>query len=311
MFNRFCFLHPAPSQNLARYRADRFVLTLVLLLVPVCFSGCRWGGITQNASGVQLFQQGRYAEALQQFENAKQTDPGNPDTYYNLASTYHRMGVTQKDPKLTEQAEALYNQCLDLSPNHSACYRGLAVLLVETNRSDKAFTLLKNWNKQSPTVSEAKVELAKLHQEFNQTTVAQQLLDDALQMDPSNANAWAARGRLRESTGDLAQARQNYSQSLAINSLQPDVYQKLAALDVRMGQQALQNTIATTQSAVSSVQQSIVNGTSTPVPTTVNGTTPTSSTNIATGAGIGTATGTTTPSGGNLTSQAPAQTPRY
>lgn len=287
-------------------------LTIGMLLFVTAFAtGCRWTGVTQNASGVQLFQQGRYAEALHQFETAKQTDPGNPDTYYNLASTYHRMGVTQKDAKLTEQAESLYNQCLDLSPNHVACHRGLAVLLVETNRSDKAFKLLKNWKESSPTVSDARVELAKLHQEFNQSTVAQQLLDEALQQDPSNANAWAARGRLRESTGDLAQARQNYAQSLAINSLQPDVYQKLAALDVRMGQQAMQNTISNTQNAIATAQQTIINGTSTPLPNGASGSASTQPTNIANGAGVGTATPTTTPSGGNLTSQAPATNPRY
>jgi tetratricopeptide (TPR) repeat protein len=255
---------------------------LGLMIACISMMGCRVGGIGQNTVGVQLYQQGRYAEALQQFEAAKQTDPGNPDTYYNLASTYHRMGVTQKDSKLIEQSEALYNQCLDLSPNHTACYRGLSVLLVETNRSDKAFTLLKNWTSRSPTLPDARIELAKLHQEFKQTKVAEQYLDEALSMDPNNAIAWAAKGRLREETGDLAQARQNYSQSLALNSLQPEVYQRVAALDLRMGQQALQNTIIGTQ------------------------------TTIANGTGPGTAAGTTTQNGGNMTSQAPnTSSPRY
>ena len=256
--------------------------TICLMIVCASMLGCRVGGLGQNTVGVQLYQQGRYAEALQQFEAAKQTDPGNPDSYYNLASTYHRMGVTQKDSKLIEQSEALYNQCLDLSPNHTACYRGLSVLLVESNRSDKAFTLLKNWSTHSPTLADARIELAKLHQEFKQTKVAEQYLDEALSMDPNNAIAWSAKGRLREETGDLAQARQNYAQSLALNSLQPEVYQRIAALDLRVGQQAIQNTIIGTQ------------------------------TTIANGTGPGTAAGTTTPNGGNMTSQLPnAASPRY
>ncbi len=78
----------------------------------------------QNTVGVQLYQQGRYAEALQQFESAKLADPTNADTYYNLASTYHKMGVAGKDNKLLEQSEALYNQCLDIAPNHVDCYGG-------------------------------------------------------------------------------------------------------------------------------------------------------------------------------------------
>lgn len=197
-------------------------------------SGC--SRLAQNSSGVALYQQGRYAEALHLFEQAKQTNPANPDTYYNLASTYHRLGTAAKDQKMLDNSEAIYNQALELSPNHVECHRALAVLLVETGRSDKAFTLLKRWAQRSPNVSDARVELAKLHQEFNQTKVAEQYLDEALAMDPNNPRAWAERGRLRENSGELMQAVQNYQQSIALNSLQPELYQRIGALNVRLTQ---------------------------------------------------------------------------
>ena len=203
-------------------------------------SGC--SRLAQNGSGVALYQQGRYAEALHTFEQAKQTDPTNPDTHYNLASTYHRLGTAAKDQKMLDNAEAIYNQSLELSPNHVECHRALAVLLVETGRSDKAFTLLKRWAQRSPNVSDARVELAKLHQEFNQTKVAEQYLDEALAMDPNNARAWAERGRLRENSGELMQAVQNYQQSIALNSLQPELYQRIGALNVRLTQNVLSTT---------------------------------------------------------------------
>ena len=195
--------------------------------------------MAQNGTGVTLYQQGRYAEALQNFEQAKQADPTNPDTYYNLASTYHRLGAAAKDQKMLDNAEAIYNQALELSPNHVECHRALAVLLVETGRSDKAFTLLKRWAQRSPNVSDARVELAKLHQEFNQTKISEQYLDEALAMDPNNARAWAERGRLRENSGELMQAVQNYQQSIAINSVQPELYQRIGALNVRLAQNVL------------------------------------------------------------------------
>ncbi len=236
------------------------VLVVAVLLSPLVLVGCRWGSMGQNGLGMQLYQQGKYAEALQQFELAKQSDPTNPDTYYNLASTYARLGQMQKDTKMLEQAEVLYNQCLDLSPNHTDCYRGLAVLLAETNRSDKAFTLLQNWNKQNPTLVDAKVELSRLQSEFGQTKLAQQTLDEALAMDPNSARAWAARGKLREDSGDLIQAVQNYQQSLALNALQPELYQRVAALNVQMAQ----NTLGTANSAIiASGPGSAVSGTST------------------------------------------------
>ncbi len=188
----------------------------------------------QNTVGVQLYQQGRYAEALQQFESAKLADPTNADTYYNLASTYHKMGVAGKDNKLLEQSEALYNQCLDIAPNHVDCYRGLAVLLVESKRPDSAFTLLKKWAANNPNLSDPRIELSRLHQEFGQSKVAEQYLDEALAMDPNNHKAWAAKGRMREVSGDLQQAVRNYQQSLAINSLQPEIYQRVASINLRL-----------------------------------------------------------------------------
>ncbi len=210
--------------------------------------------MAQNGTGVTLYQQGRFAEALHTFEQAKQTDPTNPDTHYNLASTYHRLGTAAKDQKMLETAESIYNQALELSPNHVECHRGLAVLLVETGRPDKAFTLLKRWAQRSPNVSDARVELARLHQEFNQSKISEQYLDEALAMDPNNARAWAERGRLRENSGELMQAVQNYQQSIALNSLQPDLLQRIGALNVRQTQNVLANTgtsIAGTQSVPS------------------------------------------------------------
>ena len=229
-----------------------FLSVFLISLLCIVGSGCT--RLAQNGTGVTLYQQGRYAEALHTFEQAKQADPTNADTHYNLASTYHRLGTASKDQKMLDNAEAIYNQALELAPNHVECHRALAVLLVETGRSDKAFTLLKRWAQRSPNVSDARVELAKLHQEFNQTKIAEQYLDEALAMDPNNARAWAERGRLRENSGELMQAVQNYQQSVALNSLQPDLYQRIGALNVRMSQNSLATsgrTIAGTQSVPS------------------------------------------------------------
>lgn len=209
-------------------------LALVVLLGSG--GGCQLGSRNRNGQGVALYQQGRYAEALQYFEQAKQTDASNPDTYYNLASTYHKLGTAAKDSKMLDNAEAMYNQCLDLSPNHVECHRGLAVLLVDMGKADKGFTLLKNWAVANPASSEPRIELARMHREFNQTKAAEKYLDEALAMDPNNFRAWAYKGDLREASGDLMQAIQNYQQSLALYAKQPDLYQRIGALNVRLAQ---------------------------------------------------------------------------
>jgi len=58
-------------------------------------------------------------------------------------------------------------------------------------------------------------------------------------MNPVNYKAWTAKGRMRESANDYAQAMKNYQQSLAINQAQPDVVQRMGALQVKMASAAV------------------------------------------------------------------------
>lgn len=217
--------------NSARFCVFRISAILVLVISLVMTTGgCRWAASGQNTVGARLYQQGQYSAALEQFQKVIATDPDNADGYYNLAATNHRLGVEQKDQKMLNQAEALYNQCLDHSPNHIECHRGLAVLLIDTGRPDRAFALMKNWANQNPDFSEPRIELARLYEEANNTDLALQYLEDAVQKDANNARAWLALGRLRERSGDYSQAMQNYQRSLAINGQQPLAIQRLANL---------------------------------------------------------------------------------
>lgn len=205
------------------------------LLAAQC--GCQWAASGQNAQGARLYEQGQYSSAMQEFQKAIATDPTNADGYYNLAATIHHMGIQRNDPALIEQAEALYHQCLDHAPNHVDCHRGLAVLLVESGRPDKAFTFLKNWATQNPQYAEARIELARLYEEFGEPQTAKKYLEDAVQQDPNSARAWLALGRMREATGDLTQALANYQRSYSLNNMQPMVQERIAALNRQLADQ--------------------------------------------------------------------------
>jgi len=212
-----------------RWRA-RLLLGLLLASSLLGASGCQWAASGQNATGARLYEQGQYSAALQQFQKVIATDPTNADGYYNLAATNHRLGNQRGDLQQLTQAEALYNQCLDHDPNHVECHRGLAVLLIDTGRPDRAFALVKNWAAQNPQFAEPRIELARLYEEANDPGTALKYLEDAVQKDANNSRAWLALARLREQSGDLQQALQNYQRSLAINNLQPMAAERVAAL---------------------------------------------------------------------------------
>jgi tetratricopeptide (TPR) repeat protein len=217
--------------------AKAFGHVAIWILLTSGFSGCQWAASGQNSQGAKLYQQGHYTAAMQEFQKAIASDPKNADGYYNLAATTHRLGLQRNDSSLMGQSEALYNQCLDHDANHVECHRGLAVLLIDTGRPDRAFALMKNWAAQNPTFAEPRIELARLYQEANEPQTALKYLEDAVQQDANNARAWLALGRLRESSGDLPQALQNYQRSLAINGMQPMVTERVAALSRQISSQ--------------------------------------------------------------------------
>lgn len=215
---------------------DRQGLRHVALVACLALAapGCRMVSQGRNVDGVRYFQQGQYPVAIQRFDAALTIDPRNPDTYYNKAAVYHRMGLANRDQNALTQAESLYNQCLDLNPNHVDCHRGLAVLLSETGRTDKAFALLNNWTQRNPQSAEARIELARLYEEYGDPRSAETALNQALALDLKNWRAHAALGRLKEQSGNFDQALQNYQQAYALNRFQPELQQRIAALQTKV-----------------------------------------------------------------------------
>jgi tetratricopeptide (TPR) repeat protein len=194
-------------------------------------AGC--GGITasgRNAEGVQLFQQARYNEALKEFQEASYADSSNADAYYNMAATYHRIGKQYNSPADLKMAEDCYNLCLDRNENHTACYRGLAVMLAEQGRSQEAFRLLEGWVAKYPKTGDAKVELARLNEEFGDKNAAREHLIEALAVQNDNPRALTALAKLQEEAGNLQQALTNYQRSMAADNRQPLVAERIAAL---------------------------------------------------------------------------------
>ena len=206
-----------------------------LLLAAACLIAC--GGCTnfiaqgRNAEGVCLFEAGQYQAALVQFQEATSIDSANADGYYNLAATYHRLGRLQGQSGELDRAETFYRQCLDRQPDHVDSHRGLAVLLVEKGRSNEAVHLLQVWAEQQPWLADPKIELARLYEEFGNRAAAEERLVEAVRADPSSARSWAALGKLREETGQCAQALWNYQRSLQLDEAQPEVAARVAVLE--------------------------------------------------------------------------------
>ncbi len=224
-------------------RARRSLVGVLGCVLAACAllmagSGCKLAARGQNVDGVRQFQQGAYQGALERFQQALYNDPQSADALYNLAATYHRLGNLEGQKSDWEQAENYYNQCLDHDEEHGSCYRGLAVLLVEQGRSEEAFRLLEGWVDRSPSLSAARIELARLFEEYGDRQAAKQHLLEAIAVDPYNSRALAALGKLHEDLGNPEQAFAVYQRALWHDRFQPEVAARVAALQTALAPSA-------------------------------------------------------------------------
>ncbi len=212
--------------NLGRSAVAGLLLVSLVVAVP----GCGVVSHSQNAAGVRQYQMGQYQLAVQDFEKAIATDPANADGYYNLASTYHKLAQLNNQPQQWKLAQDTYNLCLDRNPNHRDCHRGLAVLLVEQQRSEEAYRLLESWEQRYPSQADPKIELARLSQELGNTAKAREQLNEAIQAEPYNARALTALGQLNEQSGNVAQAIANYERAATSGNAPADLQTRIASL---------------------------------------------------------------------------------
>ena len=234
------------STRSTRYLRGPLRLAVGAALVGSCLTwagGCNsLSAQGQNAAGVRQYQKAqagfvRFDQVMRQFQEAINTDPDNPDGYYNLAATHHHVGLVEQSQKDLDRAEGLYNMCLDRDENHREAYRGLAVLLAQQGHSDKAFRLLEGWVDGQPDVADARVELARLTEEYGDKRAAKEHLVEAINIDPNHPHALAALGKIREGMGDTAQALADYQRSLQQDRFQPQVATRVAALQTRKSAQ--------------------------------------------------------------------------
>ena len=84
-------------------------------------------------------------------------------------------------------------------------------------------------------LADARVELARLYEEFGDKETATRNLEEALAADTASARAWAALATIREDSGDYPQALANYQRSYDLNPIQPQIAERIAALQNVLG----------------------------------------------------------------------------
>jgi cytochrome c-type biogenesis protein CcmH/NrfG len=197
-------------------------------------AGCQFQLARHTSDGQQYLRSGQFSQAADSFQQALMSNPKNADANYNLGTTYYYMAKQTGQPYLNPKSEDLLRQAIALNPSHADAYRTLAALYIETNRPNEAFQLIRGWQVTQPTNPEPLIEMARLYREHKDPTRATQYLADALTLDPNHSRALVAMGTLREEQGQYDLALKNYTRSIQANSYQPQVAERIAAIQQRI-----------------------------------------------------------------------------
>jgi tetratricopeptide (TPR) repeat protein len=120
------------------------LLCAVLPAVAGAQGGPPPGAVQRNLRGVELVKQGKLPEAIEQFRQAVETDPGYVTALMNLGHAYDLHGDT-------DEAIARYRTVLDREPDNALAHNNLAVLYDRKGLHEEAIRELQHVLERDPT----------------------------------------------------------------------------------------------------------------------------------------------------------------
>jgi tetratricopeptide (TPR) repeat protein len=159
---------------------------------------------------VALYQDGRRAEAIEQYEKALAIDPG-----YSLS--YNGLGVAWDDRGEFGRAEASFNKALELNPRYANAHSNLAVVLAETGRGQEAIEHYQAALSISPGYAEAHNGLGIIHLRAGQWERAILEFQKALESRPGFVDARSNLGMALAQGGKVEEAMVQYQEAMELD----------------------------------------------------------------------------------------------
>ncbi|MDC1213156.1 tetratricopeptide repeat protein [Rhodospirillales bacterium] len=134
-------------------------------------------------------------------------------SYPNYAPGHFNLGNLYLAQGYASLAVPLFETAFGLAPN-DATGRNLATALQNTGHNQRAISLLLELVEKSPSDSAALNNLSNLHREAGKLDEAQVLLDRALLIDPTLADAWYNLGSIQVTQNDCATGVLSFKRAL-------------------------------------------------------------------------------------------------
>jgi tetratricopeptide (TPR) repeat protein len=218
-----------------------------------------------TALGVDLMRTGRYARALDVFEECSHRYPDYEPSYchriiaygeigqheraeemFYLAQQltddcpqcYYNIGMSLLDRQLWDRAIWCWRKAIEIDPH----YPGARARIAEAARAKGDFQTAKSHYlaelREGPGDVELLADLADLLSEMGETPAAAEKYRQIVELDPENAEAYLALGRIALAQGDPTAALDSLQTAASLDEACPEIHQYLGEAHLRLGRHA-------------------------------------------------------------------------
>jgi len=171
----------------------------------------------------------RIRQAISSLETVLRLEPGHPDAARTLVQLYLLINTPL-------EAERVSRRWLEVTPDNAPADRHLAAALTAQRKYDEAIAVLQALVADRPDAVKSICTLAfLLLRHRNDTEACHKLLDEAVERNPTSAEARIARARFFLATGQRERADRELREAEKLNSNEPEVLLDLGRILSALG----------------------------------------------------------------------------
>ncbi len=208
----FYFWDAARKGGLKRLAFPATGAILLLVLSNINFFDLGFHNVAQTHYnlGLTYARQGKYPEAITEYQRSLEKAPSVPAVLFALGTAYNDMG------KFSEAIPYL-NQAVMLDPNYTDALVNLGIAYSETNQLDRAEMIFLKVVKLEPNRVEPYFNLGRIYLSQNQFDLARQNFLKTLDLQPDNHAMYARLGVVYGRAHDTASAYVYFARALELN----------------------------------------------------------------------------------------------
>ena len=151
-----------------------------------------------------------YAQASATFKKAQQLAPQDPAIYYQL-------GMVAMEQGYNRDAEKYFQQGLKINPEHALILASLGHLYIKTGRARSAISTLLQATQREPALPDGWYELGRAYMETREWQLALNAFGRALQLNNDAVNTYSAMASCYLKMNKRSEARQKVDQALQLD----------------------------------------------------------------------------------------------